>query len=366
MKKTDALIKITSLLVFIALAAYLTLYIVHRATNPVQTALTVTASMSESAPMSGLVIRNELLINSRQQYIDVTATDGAKVAAGETVAVAYSSEEALQRASRLRVLEQEIEDVTAALSSTGSAQASGNREQSIYSAIRGLSACLRGGELAEVDSRSGTLASLLVPSDTGTNASEEYLQQLQNEYDELRRTSAGDTDTLTVGQSGTFSKLVDGYEGVDPDYVQNLVPSELRELIAADRVVDNGSLGKLITSYSWYYAGIIPRQYGRDLLAGDSVKLSFGRYYSGYLDAEVVFVGRAENNEQLVLFRIEKGMADMLAVRAVAAELIYEEYTGLRVPIRGLYRYYAGYVSDAIGQAITEGQSVTLTLGVQS
>ena len=72
--------KVTSLLVFIALAAYLTVYIVHRASNPVRTALTVTASMSESAPMSGLVIRNELLINSREQYIEVTAEDGSKVA----------------------------------------------------------------------------------------------------------------------------------------------------------------------------------------------------------------------------------------------------------------------------------------------
>ena len=107
MKKTDALIKVTSLLVFIALAAYLTVYIVHRAADPVQTALTVTASMSEAAPMSGLVIRNELLINSKEQYIDVTAADGAKVAAGQEVAVAYSSEEALERASRLRLLDRE-------------------------------------------------------------------------------------------------------------------------------------------------------------------------------------------------------------------------------------------------------------------
>ena len=158
MKKTDALIKITSLLVFIALAAYLTVYIVHRASNPVRTALTVTASMSESAPMSGLVIRNELLINSKEQYIDVTAADGSKVAAGQEVAVAYSSEEALERASRLRLLDREIADVTASLNGTGATQAAGSREQSIYSALMGLSGCLRGGDLTEVDTRSGTAA----------------------------------------------------------------------------------------------------------------------------------------------------------------------------------------------------------------
>ena len=363
MKKTDALIKITSLLVFIALAAYLTVYIVHRASNPVRTALTVTASMSESAPMSGLVIRNELLINSKEQYIDVTAADGSKVAAGQEVAVAYSSEEALERASRLRLLDREIADVTASLNGTGATQAAGSREQSIYSALTGLSGCLRGGDLTEVDTRSGTLAGLIFPSDSGTTASEEYLQQLQAEYDELRRTSAGDTQVIAVSQSGTFSSVVDGYEGVDPSYAQDLTPSELRELIAADRVVDNSSLGKLITSYEWYYVGIIPREYGRDLLPGMKGKLSFGRYYSGTLDAEVEYVGRAEGDEQVVLFRIDKGMTDMLAVRAVHAELVYEDFTGLRVPLTGLYRYYAGYLSDTDGASLSEGQSVTLSLG---
>ena len=135
MKKTDTLIKITSLLVFIALAAYLITYIVGRAMNPVQTALTVTATMSDSAPMSGLVIRNELVIRSDEQYIDVTATDGGKIGAGETVAVVYGSEEALEQASRLHVLSREIEDVTAALNHAGTVAVTGDREQSIYSAI---------------------------------------------------------------------------------------------------------------------------------------------------------------------------------------------------------------------------------------
>jgi hypothetical protein len=53
----------------------------------------------------------------------------------------------------------------------------------------------------------------------------------------------------------------------------------------------------------------------------------------------------------------------MLAVRSVSAELIYSEYTGLRVPLKGLYRYYAGYVSEADAELLSEGQSLTLTLG---
>ena len=364
MKKTDALIRITSLVVFIALAAYLIVYIVSRSSNSVQTALTVTATMSDSAPMSGLVIRNELVIRSGEPYISVTAADGSKVAAGETVAVAYSSEEALERATRLNALDREIDDVSAALNRSGTGLASGSLGESVYSAITGLSACIRGGNLSELDSRSSTLAGILFPSGNSDNtATDEYLAQLKKEYADLRKTAAGDTEDITVGESGTFSNLVDGYEGVDPDYVKSLTPSELREIINADRMVDDTSIGKLITSYDWYYVGIIPWEDGQHLMEDTWVKLSFGRYYSGELDAQIEWVGRAENGQQVVLFRIEQGQADMLAVRAVSAELVYEEYTGLRVPLRGLYRYYAGYMSDEDGQALHEGDSVQLMLG---
>lgn len=366
MKKTDTFTRVASLLAFIALAAYLTVYIVSRALNPVQTSLTVTATMSDSAPLSGLVIRDELVIRSDEQYIDVTTADGSEVAAGETVAVAYSSEEALERASRMHVLSREIEDVTAALDSTATATGAGDREQSIYSAIIGLSSCLRGGNLSELESRSSALAGVLFPTNVGDDASEEYLRQLKEEYSGLQTSAAGDTKTITVGESGTFSTLVDGYEGVDPEYVRNFSPSELLELIAADRVVASDSIGKLITSYDWYYAAVVPWDDSQHLLEGDWVKLSFGRYYSGELDAQVERLGRAENDQQLVLFRLERGQADMLAVRAVTAELIYKEYTGLRVPIRGLYRYYAAYMSDEDGASLHEGQDVTLTLGDDS
>ncbi len=363
MKKTDTLIRITSLLVFIAMVAYLSVYIASRSMNTVQTALTVTATMSDSAPLTGLVIRDELVIRSAEPYIDVTAEDGAKVAAGETVAVSYSSEEALERASRLHVLRQEIEDVQASLASVGSVQVTGDREQSIYSAIESLSSCLRGVDLSELDNRSSALAGILFPADDGTAASGEYLDELQSEYDELRKTSAGDTEDITVGESGTFSTLVDGYEGVDEDYAMDLTPSALRDLIAAERVVDDSSIGKLITSFDWYYAAIVPWEDGQHLLEGDMVKLSFGRYYSGSLDAQIEYVGRAEHDEQVVIFRIERGQADMLAVRAVSAELVYREFTGLRVPLRGLYRYYAGYMSDEDGQTLTAGDTVTLSMG---
>lgn len=362
MKRTDTLIRVMTGLVLLAMVAYLSVYIARRVLDPVQTALAVEASMSRSSTMSGLVIRDELILRSGEEYIDVVVSDGEKVSAGQTVAVAYGSEAALARATDMETLAQQIQEVSEALESAEESPTAGNREEAVYNAITELSQVVRSGSLAGVDSQQSALAGLVFRSET-TNATEEYLDQLQQSYDALAQTALGDTTAITVGQSGTFSTVVDGYEGVDPDYVQNMTPDDLRELIDADRVVPEDALGKLITSYNWYYAAIMNAEDSRDLVAGRTVQMSFGRYYGENLTAEVYYVGRAQGGEQLVVFRLDRGFGAMLAVRSVSAEVVYDDYTGLRVPLKGLYRYYAGYVSEADAAGLSPGDTLTVTLG---
>lgn len=361
MKKTDTLIKIMTGCVLLAMVAYLSVYLARRVLDPTQTAVAVEASVSASSTMSGLVLRDELILRSEEQYIDLVVDDGEKVAAGQTVAVAYSSEDALARATDLDTLSRQIEEVSGALKEAEVITA-GNREESVYAALTDLSVAVRGGELAGVDAQESALASLLFPAEE-TSATEEYLSQLQQAYDSLAQTAAGDTTAITVGQGGTFSTVVDGYEGVGVDYVTELGPSALRELINADRILPEDAIGKLIPSFRWYYAAIMNAEDAEHLVAGRTVQMSFGRYYGEEITAEVEYVGRAEGREQLVLFSMDRGFQEMLTVRSVSAEVVYTSYSGLRVPLTGLYRYYAGYVSEADGERLSRGDEVTLLLG---
>ena len=365
MNKSDVLLKAVSALVFCAMVAYMAVYIVHRITEPVETALVVTSTMTDSSTLSGLVVRDELVISSDAPYINVAVSDGEKVGAGQTVAVVYSSEEALERAAALSALEAEIRETESALSATGVVSAAQSRDQSIYDAIIGLSASMRNAGFAGIDTNQSTLAGLIFRSDK-TNATEEHLAALQTEYGELSRTSSDETEEIAVGQSGTYSAIIDGYEGIDPEYAKELSPSELREFISADRTVSPDAIGKLVLSYKWYYAAIVPRADASKLVAGRTVRLSFGRYYSDSLAARVEYVGQAEGNEQLVLFSMDRGFSEMMAVRAVSAEIIYSEYSGLRIPVDSLYRYYAGYLSEKDAQVLTEGETVQLSVGAET
>lgn len=359
------MLKVVSALIFCAMVAYMAVYIVHRVTEPVETALVVTSTMTDSSLLSGLVVRDELVISSDAPYINVVISDGEKVGAGQTVAMVYSSEEALDRAATLSSLEAEIRDTEYALSATGAVGAAQSRDQSIYEAIINLSASLRNAGFAGIDTNQSALAGLIFRSDK-SSATQEHLAALQSEYDELAEASSDEADEIAVGQSGTYSAILDGYEGIDPEYAKTLTPSSLRELIAADRTVSTNAIGKLVLSYRWYYAAIVPRADASKLVAGRTVQLSFGRYYSDYLTADVVYVGQAEGDEQIVLFAMDRGFSDMMAVRAVSAEIVYSEYSGLRVPVNALYRYYAGYLSEQDAANLSEGQSVQLSVGTET
>ena len=356
--------KVVSALVFLAMAAYLGFSLAERAVDPVRTALVVTATMSDSAPMSGLVVRDEVILEGDAPYIDVIARDGERIAVGEIVAFVYDSEDALLRAEELAAKEREIESVLTALSGARTAS-SGDRDTSILEAMVGLSASLRSDGLQFLDTRQSALASLLFRREV-SDATEDYLAALEAEQAELLRGADAERTSIRAGESGTYSSVVDGFEGVDPAYAEELGPSELRDIIAADQAEDPAAIGKLVQSFYWYYAAILDREDAARLEEGQLVRLSFGRYYSGALSAQVAKLGRSERNERLVLFRMDRGLAEMLAVRAVAAELIYSEYTGLRVPLDGLYRYYAGYLAEADAAGLAEGQTVTLTLGGRS
>ena len=361
MKRTDTLIKAVSALVFIAMAAYLAFSVVNRFVDPVQTALAVTATMSDSATMSGLVVRSELLVTGSSQYIDVILDDGEKVAAGETIALIYNSETALDRAVRMDSLERDIENVSASLKSSGN-YVGGDRESAIREALLELSSSIRSDSFSAIDTRQSVLGRLVFRTEV-TDATEDYLQELKDTYQALQASAAGDTTAITASVGGTFSSVVDGYEGVSPDFVRDLTPDELREVISADRELEPNVLGKLITSFNWYYAAIVDREDADRLEEGGRVRLSFGRYFREYLSATVESIGPEEDGEQLVLFSLNRGLSDMIAVRSVSADLIYSEYQGLRVPLKGLYRYYAGYMTDVDGALLTAGDKVTLTLG---
>ena len=335
MKRTDKLTTFIAILLFAAFLIYGAAYAVRAIGDTTVTAEAVTAELRPGGVASGIVIRDETVLTSGEKYIDVTARDGAKVAAGAELATAMGSEAGLARANRAHALEQEIARISAALDELDSAEDLTTRDEALRSAVEGITAAVARHELSGMDGDALNLRSLLFGSGAA-GVTREELRALEKELATLRSSSAEDTSVLCAETGGTFSTLVDGYESLSPAALDGLTPGTLRSLLKKETAIPAGAYGKLVSSFRWYFAAEMTEEDAERLAVGRTVTLNFGRWYGADVFAKVLSVSAPENGSVAVVFCCDTALADTLAMRSVSAEVIYSAYSGIRVPAEAL------------------------------
>ena len=335
MKRTDRLSKFIAILLFLAFAAYAGVYAVRSLRDTTVTAPAVAADLTLGGLANGIVIREETVLTSGERYIDVTARDGAKVAAGAALATAMKSETGLERANRMHELELEISRVSAALNELDSAADLTTRDEALRTAVSALTASVARHELGGLDSSALNLRSLLFSPDV-SGVSKAQLRSLERELDSLRSSSSSDAAVLTAQCSGTFSTLVDGYESLCAADLEGLTPSGLQALMDRPGDVPAGAFGKLVTSYRWLFAAVMSASDAENLKLGRTATLNFGRYYGTDIYARVLSISEPEDGNVAVVFRCDTALADTLAMRCVPANVIFAAYSGIRVPAQAV------------------------------
>lgn len=331
MKRTDALTKVISWLLFGAMAAYLGVYIIRSLSNDLRTAPAVYISLTESASAPGIVVRNEQLITSSDKFLSVVAENGALLATGATIAVAYASEEALSRAAQIRELEIKQEYIISVLSEVDTSENLSKREDSIKDSVIELAASAARGETDRLTAAALSLGSLVMDN-LNIETTEVDLRLVTEELNKLRQVSMRDTIAITAPFSGLFSASPDGYEILSPASFIGIGPNTSRELIAEPQELTDDVRGKLVSPYEWYFVSVMPEADAARLTVDKSATLDFGRYSSKPLTANVISISPAEDGECAVVFRCTEATSEMLSVRRATAEVVFATRDGIRVP----------------------------------
>ena len=152
---------------------------------------------------------------------------------------------------------------------------------------------------------------------------------------------------MCLGRGGDQAALrsKDGYEffgGVSKGVEKRtkvkarIVASALQELIDNPAGVDSESVGKLITSNTWYFAANLPRAAADRLEEGDSAALRFSGELNRDVEMTVDRIGATEGEVTLVVFSCGRYLTLTTLLRHQTAELIFESWNGLRVPKEAL------------------------------
>ena len=335
MKRTDKLTNLIAILLFLAFLAYIGVYAYKALHETIVTADAVSVDLDIGGTANGIVLREETVLTTDEPFVDIAAAEGTKVAAGSLVATAMRSDAGRERASRMHELELEISRVSAALQEQQSAGDLTRRDEALANGVSSLCSAIARHNLDTLDSAALNLSSLLFPADE-SSASEAKLRQLEAELDSLKNSTSGDTTEVYAEASGTFSSVLDGYESYVLGDVENLTPSGLLSLMESGGDTPAGAYGKLVHGYQWYFAAVMDAVDAAQLTVGRSATLNFGRWYSTDVAAKVLSISPSEDGSVVVIFRCANALSDTLTMRQVSADVVFESYSGIRVPAQAV------------------------------
>ena len=318
MKRSDFFIRLTTGVLFLAVAFYIGIYLYNALANTYETTRAIRYDVYGTISTQGFVVRTETVLDDLGTTVLPMVAEGERVAAGQAIAVELMSPEAIDVASEIRSLSMKIAQLDAA---------QGVNDAAAFDAVLSLSAAVHTSDLRRLDE-------IALSVETGIFSIEEDADALRSRLAELEGRSIG-TRTVYAPVSGAFSQVVDGFEHIPPEILDNMVPSDL--LAHFRTPVETHSAGKLITEHKWFFAAIMNHE--------DAILLTEGDYYNvhflGAFQAEVNMLveskGRREDDSSVVLFSSNRGVHEIAQLRLLRADIIIDLVSGIRVPKEAIH-----------------------------
>ena len=358
MKQGKSVITFAMAAIAVALVIYFGFYVAKVFSEPYTTALAYTYTSNDSAEAVGILIRQETVLPAQTGIVDVTRSEGEKVGVGQSVAQVYRDSQAQNNQADLEALADQIQLLEYS-SDGGGVDSAAKLDENILQAVTALHAASGVGDYNQLEDQVRTLKSTVLKrgyvygNGLGSEELTQKLNDLKSQYAALKQQTSSSTSSVRAPQSGVFSTLVDGYEtAVTPQTVFQLTPSSLSALLAGQGKESGGGVGKLITATRWYFAAALPVSVAERLKEGSTATLRFTGDFDQDIDMRVDQIGEAEGDKSVVVFSTDRYLSQTTLLRQQTAELIFNSWSGLRIPKQALRMEKSTYTDKETGQEV--------------
>ncbi len=317
-------------------------------------------TVNENITFKGMFLRDERVINydnTSGGVINYLYGDGLKVAENSAIAKVYSNGDQIYYRNRLSRLKTVLSDLKRAQSpgTTNYVQAESLRSK-IKNDYLNVTNMIQQKDYSSVSSKSDDLLYTMNIYNivTGSEANfKPMINQIKSEINDLKTKIEDPVDSINTNSAGYFVKSVDGYESsVSYDDIDNMSTDELKKLFDIKPKVTDNTVGKILKSYEWKFLGIIKNT--NKFLINDGLSIRFNSSNKVY-DVTVDSIKPIDGtNNSVVILSCNEIDENVLSSRFDNAELIFDEYTGVKVPreaIRFQGKQKGAYVM--LGQQIT-------------
>ncbi|MDO5594248.1 MAG: HlyD family efflux transporter periplasmic adaptor subunit [Eubacteriales bacterium] len=350
MKPSKWIPKIVMVAFFVGAILYFVGYAVQTFRNDITTVTVYETGVEDSVDTTGLVVRQETLLEGSGERMEVLPAEGEAVAKGEIIARIYQDQAALEQHQNLKAKQTEREALQYVLSHSTESSDTAELSKRVIASLESIRATVFHEDLSDLSDQIQSVENMIYRQDytyKGSEAVTKEINQLEKEADST-------VSTIKAKQAGTFSAMVDGYETVlEPAKLSGLTPAKLDELVKARQEVKEGKyLGKIITGGKWYYAVSMDVANVERMHEGMTVTVRFDNV-AGEQTMKVETIGDAKGDQKqvTVVFSSTRHLAETSLLRQQSAAVIYESYRGFRVPKEALRmegdKYYLYRVSGA-------------------
>ena len=358
MKQGKSVITFAMAAIAVALVIYFGFYVAKVFSEPYTTALAYTYTSNDSAEAVGILVRQETVLPAQTGIVDVTRSEGEKVGVGQSVAQVYRDSQAQTNQADLEALADQIQLLEYS-SDGGGVDSAAKLDENILQAVTALHAASGVGDYNQLEDQVRTLKSTVLKrgyvygNGLGSEELTQKLNDLKSQYAALKQQTSSSTSSVRAPQSGVFSTLEDGYEtAVTPQTVFQLTPSSLSALLAGQGKESGGGVGKLITATRWYFASALPVSVAERLKEGSTATLRFSGDFDQDIDMRVDQIGEAEGDKSVVVFSTDRYLSQTTLLRQQTAELIFNSWSGLRIPKQALRMEKSTYTDKETGQEV--------------
>lgn len=361
MKQGKPLITFVMVVFALVLCIYFGFYVFDTFNDPYSTTHTYQYTHSESTQANGVLIRAEQVLNAQGGIVELQCGEGEKVGVRQTVAYVYQDSQAQKDSAALEALAAEISVLESVLTSGAGVDSAAQMDENVLQAVVELRAGVARQDFSELDELVHDVKSHVIQRGLtygeGVTAAElkARLSQLRADYKSQSSSFAGSYSKVTAKNSGTFSALVDGLEDVlTPEGARSLTPSALESILDAGAGhVD--AVGKLITDNRWYFAANLPEEVAEQFKPGSAALLRFSGDFDQDVEMRVEHISQPEGERVTVLFSTDRYLGQTTLLRFQSAELIFNSYSGLRIPKQALHMEKYTTTDEQTGQ-VTEHQ----------
>lgn len=299
---------------------------------------------SESYTADGYIFRSQTVIEApKSGYLECVSDETGRVPKGGTVAYIYENELKQETKNRLAEIEKEIKTLESENLSVSASESDAVRlNQDILSEVMTFGVSARDKDMDAVYSSRDKLdfVSREKAKMTGSGESdEELLKNLRAEKDNLEKNNDVTRSAVKSPVAGAFCATVDGLEEalsldkteeISQSYLNSIGKPSTEEL--KSKVAGGEKIGKVVDTFKWYFAAVIPQDWAESLKEGDLVRLKFLDSSDTIIKGNISRITDKKDDKAVIVIESSQYVDNLYSMSKAKVEIIKKTYEGARIP----------------------------------